>query len=115
MLFDGKDRGTKETYIREYGNQPLGKFIRSIIGLDTDAAQIVFSDFLSAGHLSANQITFIQNIISFLTKNGTIEPAMLFDTPPFSNYNGITGVFDDAETTKIIALVNSVNENAQVG
>ncbi len=115
MLFDGKDRGTKETYIREYGNQPLGKFIRSIIGLDTDAAQRVFSDFLSAGHLSANQITFIQNIISFLTKNGTIEPAMLFDTPPFSNYNGITGVFDDAETTKIIALVNSVNENAQVG
>lgn len=115
MLFDGKERGTKENFIHEYGNQPLGRFIRSIIGLDIEAAQKVFSEFLHAGTLSANQITFVQNIINYLNVNGTLEPAMLFDTPPFSNYNGVTGVFDDADTAKIISLVNSVNDNAQVG
>ena len=115
MLFDGQERGTKESFHREYGDQPLGKFIRSILGLEVDAAQKEFSEFLNSGNLSANQITFIQNIISYLTHNGTIDPAMLFDTPPFSNYNGVTGVFDDADTAKIISIVEGINENAQVG
>lgn len=115
MLFDGDERGTKEAFVQELGSEPLGKFIRSILGLDVEAAQKAFSEFLSSGELSANQITFIQNIISYLTKNGTIDPSMLFDTPPFSNYNGVTGVFDDADTAKIISIVNSINDNAQIG
>ncbi len=115
MLFDGSDRGTRELFVKEYGDQPLGKFIRSILGLEASAAQVAFSEFLNSGNLSANQITFIQNIISYLTHNGTIDPAMLFDTPPFSNYNGVTGVFDDADTAKIISIVEGINENAQVG
>jgi type I restriction enzyme R subunit len=115
MLFDGEERGTKEAFQKEYGEQPLGKFIRSILGLETDAAQKAFSEFLNSGSLSANQITFIQNIISYLTHNGTIDPVMLFDTPPFSNYNGVNGVFDDADTTRIISIVEGINENAQVG
>ena len=65
--------------------------------------------------MNANQMTFIQNIISYLSKNGTIAPEMLFDTPPFSNYNGVNGVFDDADTTKIISIVKSINQNAEIG
>jgi type I restriction enzyme R subunit len=115
ILFDGDERGTKEAFVQELGNEPLGKFIRSILGLDVEAAQKAFSEFINSGELSANQITFIQNIISYLTKNGTIDPSMLFDTPPFSNYNGVTGVFDDADTAKIISIVNSINDNAVTG
>jgi type I restriction enzyme R subunit len=116
ILFDGQERGTKDTYTAEYGSQPLGVFIRSILGLDVKAAQEAFSEFLNNGSLRADQMVFIQNIITYLTKNGTIEPSMLFE-PPFTdiNDNGLNGVFADNEAYRIIRLVENVNENAQLG
>ena len=116
ILFDGDTRGTKETYIKEFGEQPLGVFIRSILGLDINAAQQAFAEFLNSGNLRTEQMTFIQNIISYLTKNGTIEPSMLFE-PPFTDINdfGLNGVFDDTSSYRIISIVEHVNENAKVG
>lgn len=113
MLFtDGL--GTKADFQREYGDMPLGKFIRSLLGLDITAANQLFSEFIQSGNLSADQITFINNIISFLTQNGTIDKAMLFE-PPFTNINdqGITGVFDDVMVGKIVRIIDEVNGNAE--
>lgn len=112
ILFNGNDRGTKQDFVREYGDKPLGTFIRSIVGLDIKAANAVFSEFLQKGNLRADQITFINNIITHLTKNGTIEKQLLFE-PPFTDINdqGLVGVFDDADTTKIIRLIDQVNMN----
>jgi len=116
ILFDGQERGTKDTYTAEYGSQPLGVFIRSILGLDVKAAQEAFSEFLNNGSLRADQMVFIQNIITYLTKNGTIEPSMLFE-PPFTDINdrGLNGVFEDDSAYKIINIVEHVNENAMLG
>ena len=116
ILFDGEERGTKDTYTAEYGSQPLGVFIRSILGLDVKAAQEAFSEFLNNGSLRADQMVFIQNIITYLTKNGTIEPSMLFE-PPFTDINdrGLNGVFEDDSAYKIINIVEHVNENAMLG
>ena len=113
VLFDGTDRGTKEDFVKEFGEAPLGVFIRSIVGLDIKAAQLAFSSFLVAGNLRADQMTFIQNIISYLTKNGTIDPGMLFE-PPFTDINdqGLIGIFDDGESHKIISIIEHINLNA---
>lgn len=113
VLFDGTDRGTREDFIKEFGEAPLGVFIRSIIGLDAKAAQDAFASFLTAGNLTANQITFIQNIISYLTKNGTIDASMLFE-PPFTDLNdqGLSGIFDDGASHKIIKIIEEINSNA---
>jgi type I restriction enzyme R subunit len=113
ILFDGGERGTKEDYKKEFGEAPLGVFIRSIVGLDTKAAQDAFADFLKAGNLRADQMTFLQNIIDYLTKNGTIEPSMLFESP-FTDLNdqGLMGVFDDGESHRIIGIVEQINGNA---
>lgn len=115
MLFDGDERGTKQDYFNEFGEQPLGVFVRSIIGLDIKAANEAFVDFLTAGNLSADQMTFINNIIQYLTKNGTIDAAMLFE-PPFTDLNdqGLLGVFDDAEAHKVISIIDRINHNAGV-
>jgi type I restriction enzyme R subunit len=112
ILFDD-EIGTKEEYEKEFGNEPLGIFIRSIIGLDTKAAQDAFSEFLQAGNLRADQMTFIQNIITYLTKNGTIEPSMLFESP-FTDMNdqGLIGIFEDNEAHKVINIIERINENA---
>ena len=66
-------------------------------------------------YVLAVQMTFINNIISYLTKNGMIDKAMLFE-PPFTNIHqdGLIGVFDDVGARKVIQLVNDVNENALV-
>ena len=113
ILFDGTERGTFDDFTQEYGKEPLGKFIRSIIGLEVKAAQEAFSEFLQAGNLSADQMTFIQKIITYLTKNGTIEPSMLFESPfTDSNDKGLLGVFDDGDAHKVISIVESINENA---
>lgn len=116
ILFDGEERGLKKDFIKTYGEQPLGAFIRSIIGLDSRAAQAAFSDFIQAGNLSADQMTFIQNIIDYLTVNGTLEKDMLFQSP-FTDMNdqGLFGLFDDAEAGKIIHIIDQINENADVG
>jgi len=116
LLFDGAERGTREDFMNEYGTEPLGVFIRSIIGLDINAAQDAFADFLQIGNLRANQLTFIQSIISHLTKNGTIAPSMLFE-PPFtdSNDQGLIGVFDDGQSHKVISIIEKINENALIG
>jgi type I restriction enzyme, R subunit len=115
ILFDGKTVGTKQDYIDNYGDKPLGVFIRSIVGLDAMAAQDAFADFIQTGYLRADQMTFINNIISYLTKNGTIEEGMLFE-PPFTNLHqdGLVGMFDDAVAMKVIKLIDRVNGNALV-
>ena len=115
MLFDGEERGTKQEFIKEYGEQPLGVFIRSIVGMDMQAANEAFSEFIQRGNLRADQMTFIKNIISFLEKNGTIDKSMLFE-PPFTDINdqGLLGVFDDADAHKVISILDSINHNAGV-
>lgn len=115
MLFDGEERGTKHEFIKEYGEQPLGVFIRSIVGMDIQAANEAFSEFIQRGNLRADQMTFIKNIISFLEKNGTIDKSMLFE-PPFTDINdqGLLGVFDDADAHKVISILDHINHNAGV-
>ncbi len=115
ILFDGETVGTRQEYIDHYGDKPLGEFIRSIVGLDINAAQDVFSEFIQAGNLRADQMTFINTIINYLNKNGVIDKEMLFK-PPFTNLHdqGLLGVFDDAGATQVIRLIDGVNGNALV-
>lgn len=115
ILFDGTTVGTKQDYIDTYGDKPLGEFIRGIVGLDLTAAQDAFAGFIQTGSLRADQLTFIDTIITHLTKNGMIDKEMLFE-PPFTHINdqGLLGVFDGADAGKVIKLIEKVNSNALV-
>jgi len=116
MLFTESVAGTKEQFVQQYGEKPLGAFIRSITGVDQSVLNEAFADFLQTGELRADQMTFINTIISYLSKNGTINKAMLFESP-FTDLNdqGIYGVFDaDAEIVKVIKIIDEINENAIV-
>ncbi len=81
LLFDNDERGTKEEFSKNFGNQPLGKFIRSLVGLEYDVVQEAFSDFLHNTTLSANQMKFIDTIIGYLTTNRTLEKRLLTQKP----------------------------------
>ena len=116
ILFDGDERGTKDDYNEQYGEQPLGVFIRSIVGLSEVAASKVFADFIQNGNLSGDQITFMNNIVAYLTENGIIAKRKLFQSP-FTDYHfeGLTGVFEMDDAQRIIRLVQGINDNANVG
>ena len=116
MLFTESVAGTKDQFIQQYGEKPLGAFIRSITGLEQAVLNEAFADFLQVGNLRADQMTFINTIISYLTKNGTIDKAMLYQ-PPFTDLNdqGLSGVFDeDAVLVKVVKIIDEINENAIV-
>lgn len=116
ILFDGDGRGTKDDFVRIYGDRPLGEFIRSIIGLDVDAANNAFADFIQAGELTADQVTFIDTIIKYLSVNGKIDKGQLFESP-FTDLSdkGVLGLFDIAEAQKIISIIDKINADSEVG
>jgi len=114
MLFEQGTMGTKAEFTKAYGDQPLGKFIRSIVGLEVQAAKLAFAEILNHQTLNAQQIKFIDTIINFLTVKGIIEPAMLFEAPFTDiNSNGVAGLFDNSVATKIISLIETINHNAE--
>lgn len=59
----------------------LGLFIRSLVGLDRQAAIEAFGEFLDGRNLSRSQIEFIHMIIGHLTKNGVMDEGLLYESP----------------------------------
>lgn len=114
MLFEQGDLGTHEQFVNAYGDQPLGSFIRSIVGMDQEAANAAFTGFINNPSLNASQIRFVNMIIQYLSTNGVITADKLFE-PPFTeiNDNGLLGVFSKSDAENIINLIAVVNERAE--
>lgn len=88
-------------------------FIRSLIGLDRDAAKNAFAEMLTGQNLNANQIEFINLIIDHLTERGAIDPRRLYESP-FTDLNdqGVSGLFQQARVAQIIKILDDVRTRA---
>lgn len=113
MLFEQGELISHEQFVKAYGEQPLGVFIRSIVGMDQSATNEAFSKFINNPSLNASQIRFVNMIIQYLTTNGVIEADNLFE-PPFTELSnqGILGIFNNQDTKEIISLIDSIRSNA---
>jgi type I restriction enzyme, R subunit len=91
----------------------LGLFVRSLVGLDREAAKEALTGFLAGKALSANQIEFVNLIVNHLTRHGVMEAAMLYASP-FTDLTprGPDGLFTSAEVDQLIAVIASVRETA---
>jgi type I restriction enzyme R subunit len=79
--------------------EPLDYAIRSIIGMDADAVNARFADFIfSHPSLTANQMSFLNLLKNHISRYGAIEIEELYE-PPFTNVHsdGLDGVFMDEE------------------
>jgi type I restriction enzyme, R subunit len=115
MLFEQGELGSQEEFVKVYGQQPLGTFIRSIVGMDVQAAKTAFGEFINSPAMNPRQIRFLDTIINYLTVNGMIDPKNLFRAP-FTDIasNGLTDVFSAEQATQIVDLLERINRNAAV-
>ena len=105
--------GTKEDYAREYGDLPVGKMVRKLIGLDQSAANAIFSEFLSAEALNSEQINFVKLIVDYVVKNGFMERSEL-QHDPFRSHGDVFKLFPDlTKIQRILNLVDEIGKNAE--
>ena len=94
-------------------NHGLGIFIRSLIGLDREAATQAFSEFISGTTATPNQIEFINLVVQHLTENGVMEPDRLYESP-FTDINplGPEGIFPSAKVDQMVKVLIDIRLKA---
>ncbi len=90
-------------------SQGLGLFVRSLVGLDREAAKGALAGFLAGKTLSANQIEFVDLIVNHLTEHGVMEASLLYESP-FTDISphGPEGVFSLAQVDQLIEILQRV-------
>ena len=89
----------------------LGIFIRSLVGLDREAAMQAFSGFIGDTTATPNQIEFINLIVDELTQNGLMEPERLFQSPYTDiNAQGPLGLFTPLRLGEILTTLQSFKD-----
>lgn len=94
-------------------DMPLTVFIRSLVGLDRNAAKEAFGQFLDENRYSSKQIRFVEMIIDRLTQHGVMDAGQLYE-PPFTSlhHEGLDGAFGDGDAEGIVGILCKINERA---
>lgn len=107
--------GTKADYEAEYGQKPLGEFVRELVGLDMNAAKEAFADYLNDVNLDSRQIYFVNQIVEYIVHNGMMKDFSVLQEAPFTDYGSIVDVFTDMNTWfGIRKVIETINNNAMV-
>lgn len=105
--------GSKEDYEAEYGQKPLGEFVREIVGLDMEAAKKAFAKYLDDTSLDSRQIYFVNQIVEYIVHNGVMKDMSVLQEPPFTDHGSIVDVFTDMSVwLGIRGVINQINANA---
>ena len=105
--------GTKDDYIKEYNDKPLGELVREIVGLDMNAANAAFSKYLDNVNLDDKQIYFVKQIINYIVKNGMMTDFSVMQESPFTDKGTLSEVFTDMTIwLDIKNIIKSINSNA---
>lgn len=107
--------GTKADYEAEYGQKPLGEFVRELVGLDMNAAKEAFADYLNDVNLDSRQIYFVNQIVEYIVYNGMMKDFSVLQEAPFTDQGSIVDVFTDMNTWfGIRKVIETINNNAMV-
>ncbi|MCM1156733.1 MAG: DEAD/DEAH box helicase family protein [Roseburia sp.] len=105
--------GTKEDYEKEYGEKPLGEFVREIVGLDMNAAKEAFSEYLNGTNLDSRQIYFVNQIVEYIVHNGLMKDLSVLQESPFTDKGSVVEIFTDTNIWQgIRKVIEQINANA---
>ena len=109
------DLGTKDEYEAEYGDKPLGEFVREIVGLDMNAAKEAFSEYLNEANLDSRQIYFVNQIVEYIVHNGLMKDLAVLQESPFTDQGSVVDIFTDLNVWMgIRKVIEGINDNAKV-
>jgi type I restriction enzyme R subunit len=92
----------------------LGLFVRGLVGLDREAATQALNGFVAGKTLSANQLEFVNLIVTHLTECGVMEPGLLYE-PPFTNFapQGPDALFTSAQVDELFGVLDHIKATAR--
>jgi type I restriction enzyme, R subunit len=91
----------------------LGLFVRSLVGLDREAAKTALARFIADKTLKANQIEFLNMIVDHLAEHGWIDAQLLYESP-YTDFSprGVEGVFTSLEVDELVEILNEIGQRA---
>lgn len=104
--------GSREDYVREFGDTPFGLLIRKIAKLDHEVAMAAFSTFINDQSLNQKQIAFVHKVIQHIELNGYMENPAELTKPPFDKPISFLKLFDAKTRKELVDTINTVRENA---
>ena len=110
MLLEAGIASGEELLRAREESKGLDRFVRSLVGLDREAAKKALGGFLMGRTLNATQIDFIDMIIDHLTQHGAIDAALLYESP-FTDFSplGIEGVFSREDAAELVHLLSGAS------
>lgn len=106
-----QELGTQEEYNNSTDIDNLAVFIRSIVGIDQNAINEKFGDFLNGNILNSQQQEFVKQIIYYVRENGDIEASDLLEKSPFDSEN-ISTLF--GENVYILTSIINIMHNSVI-
>lgn len=99
--------------IRRAQEDGLGLFVRSLVGLDREAAKVAMNGFMEGQTLSGNQIEFVNMIVDYLTEHGVMDPRALYESP-FTDVSpaGPDAIFHSTGVDAIVEALAAVRQAA---
>ena len=87
----------------------LPAFVRSLVGLEREAAAQAFAHLVASGTASASQLQFIDEIVQHLTEHGAMPAERLYASP-FTDIHtqGPNGVFDAANVEQLFVALQGL-------
>lgn len=108
-----QELGSKEDYVKTFGDTPFGLLIRKIAKLDHEAVLAAFSEFINDQSLNSRQIAFVQKVITHIEQNGYIEDISVLTKASFDKPAKLLD-FDERRQERLLAVIKSVRDNALV-
>ncbi len=114
MLDDAGVGGREQIARAKVECQGLGVFVRSLVGLDREAAKEAMAGFLTGKTLTASQIEFVNLVADHLTDHGVMDAKLLYEAP-FTDLapRGPDGLFTSSQVDELIAVLERVHATAQ--
>lgn len=110
-----KKLGSRDEYIKEFGDTPVNKIVRKIVGLDREAANEAFSEFLGENRLNEKQRHFLKLIIDYIVVNGVLEDRKILQQEPFRTVGSVVALFKSNrnDANAILDIVDEIKLNSE--